>query len=247
MLESPAMSATAPPLPVRQRAPRSDGEQSRERLLRAGLRLFAQQGFANTSTREIAEAASTNVAAISYYFGDKAGLYRAVFFEPPDTAPPDLAPILGGTCSLKQALKTMLGSFIEPLKHDETARLCIKLHCREMLEPTGLWEEEINNGIKPMHAALVSLLCGRFGLKRPDDEVHRLAVSIAGLGVHLFVGRDVIEALAPQLSATPEAVDLWAERLLMYAEALIDAEEKRRKKAARHAAPPRRVSKRTEN
>ena len=247
MLESPAMSATAPPLPARQRAPRSDGEQSRERLLRAGLRLFAQQGFANTSTREIAEAASTNVAAISYYFGDKAGLYRAVFFEPPDTAPPDLAPILNGTCSLKQALKTMLGSFIEPLKHDETARLCIKLHCREMLEPTGLWEEEINNGIKPMHAALVSLLCGRFGLKRPDDEVHRLAVSIAGLGVHLFVGRDVIEALAPQLSATPQAVDLWAERLLMYAEALIDAEEKRRKKAARHAAPPKRVSKRTEN
>jgi TetR/AcrR family transcriptional regulator, regulator of cefoperazone and chloramphenicol sensitivity len=246
VLESRAVSATAP-LPARQRAPRSDGEQSRERLLRAGLRLFAQQGFANTSTREIAEAASTNVAAISYYFGDKAGLYRAVFFEPPDTVPPDLAPILNGTCSLKQALKTMLGSFIEPLKHDETARLCIKLHCREMLEPTGLWEEEINNGIKPMHAALVSLLCRRFGLKRPDDEVHRLAVSIAGLGVHLFVGRDVIEALAPQLSATPEAVELWAERLLMYAVALIDAEEKRRKKAARHAAPPKRVSKRTEN
>jgi AcrR family transcriptional regulator len=246
MLESRAMSATAPPLPARQRAPRSDGEQSRERLLRAGLRLFAQQGFANTSTREIAEAASTNVAAISYYFGDKAGLYRAVFFEPPDTAPPDLAPILNGTCSLKQALKTMLGSFIEPLKHDETARLCIKLHCREMLEPTGLWEEEIANGIKPMHAALVALLCRRFGLKRPDDEVHRLAVSIAGLGVHLFVGRDVIEALAPQLSATPEAVDLWADRLLMYAEALIDAEDKRRKKAARQA-PAKRVSKRTEN
>src|SRR5687767_7597346 len=246
MLESRAMSATAPPLSSRQRAPRSDGEQSRGRLLRAGLRLFAQQGFANTSTREIAEAASTNVAAISYYFGDKAGLYRAVFFEPLDTAPQDLSPILEGSCSLRQALKAMLGGFIEPLKHDETARLCIKLHCREMLEPTGLWEEEIANGIKPMHGALVSLLCRRFELK-PDDEVHRLAVSIAGLGVHLFVSRDVIEALAPQLSATPEAVDLWAERLLMYAEALIDAEAKRRKKAARQAAPAKRVSRRTEN
>jgi hypothetical protein len=37
-------------------------------------------------------------------------------------------------------------------------------------------------------------------------------VSIAGLGVHLFVSRDVIEALAPQLSATHAAVDVWAER-----------------------------------
>ena len=241
------MSATLPPLPARTRAARSDGEQSRVRLLHAGLRLFAQQGFANTSTREIAEAAGVNVAAISYYFGDKAGLYRAVFLEPLDTPPQDMAPLLNGSCTLKEALRRMLGGFIEPLKHDETARLCIKLHCREMLEPTGLWEEEIANGIKPMHAALVAVLCRRFRLKRADDEVHRLAVSIAGLGVHLFVSRDVIEALAPQLSATPEAVDLWTERLVMYAEALVDAEEKRRRKAARPCAPATRARPKTEN
>lgn len=233
------MSAT---LPERQRAPRSDGEQSRERLLHAGLRLFALQGFSKTSTREIAEAAGTNVAAISYYFGDKAGLYRAVFLEPIDTPPPDLSPLFAGTCSLKDGLRSMLGGFIQPLKHDETARLCIKLHCREMLEPTGLWEEEIANGIKPMHAALVSLLCRRFELKRADDDVQRLAVSIAGLGVHLFVSRDVIEAIAPQLSATHEAVDLWADRLVMYAEAMIDAEGRRRKKAG-----PTNLSRRKEN
>jgi AcrR family transcriptional regulator len=218
-------------LPERHRTPRSDGEQSRERLLHAGLRLFAQHGFAKASTREIAEAAGTNVAAISYYFGDKAGLYRAVFFEPIDTPPPDLGLLMRGNCSLVDGLRSMLGGFIEPLKHDETARLCIKLHCREMLEPTGLWEEEIANGIKPMHAALVALLCRRFGLAHPDDEVHRLAVSIAGLGVHLFISRDVIEAIAPQLSASHEAVDLWAERLVMYAQAMIDADDKRRKKA----------------
>jgi len=222
------MSA-APPIERQQRSIRSDGEQSRERLLRAGLRLFAQQGFAKTSTREIAEAANTNVAAISYYFGDKAGLYRAVFLEPLDAEPQDLSGLFNGTCTLLEGLRCMFAGFIEPLKHDETARLCIKLHCREMLEPTGLWEEEIDNGIKPMHAALVALLCREFGLKRPDDEVQRLAIGIAGLGVHLFVSRDVIEALAPQLSATPEAVDLWGERLLMYAQALIAAEGERRK------------------
>src|SRR5688500_16766581 len=53
-------------------------EDTRERLLLAALRLFAHQGYAKTSTRELAEAASVNIAAISYYFGDKAGLYRAV-------------------------------------------------------------------------------------------------------------------------------------------------------------------------
>jgi TetR/AcrR family transcriptional regulator, regulator of cefoperazone and chloramphenicol sensitivity len=217
----------------RLRSPRSDGEQSRVRLLHAGLRLFATQGFSNTSTREIAEAAGTNVASISYYFGDKAGLYRAVFLEPIDMPAQDFSVLMGGTCSLKEGLRCMLGGFIEPLKHDETARLCIKLHCREMLEPTGLWEEEIANGIKPMHAALVALLCRRFEQDESDDEIDRLAVSIAGLGVHLFVSRDVIEAIAPQLSATPEAVDLWSERLVMYAIAMIEAEEKRRKRKTR--------------
>ena len=233
------------PAPDRQRAARSDGEQSRERLLHAGLRLFAAQGFSKTSTREIAEAANTNVAAISYYFGDKAGLYRAVFLEPIDTPPQDMSALFDGTCSLKDALACLMGGFIEPLKHDETARLCIKLHCREMLEPTGLWEEEISNGIKPMHAALVKVLCRRFELDDADDEVHRLAVSISGLGVHLFVSRDVIEAIAPQLSATHDAVDLWGDRLVMYAEAMIDAEDKRRKKALKQQTGGASIARRT--
>lgn len=50
---------------------RADGEQSRERLLLASMRLFAEQGYSRASTREIALAAGVNVAAISYYFGDK--------------------------------------------------------------------------------------------------------------------------------------------------------------------------------
>ena len=222
-------------VPERHRAQRSDGEQARTRLLQAALRLFAQQGFAKTSTREIAEAASANVAAISYYFGDKAGLYRAVFLEPLDKPQPDPSACFSHSCSLVDGLRCMLRGVVAPLKHDEIARLCVKLHCREMLEPTGLWQEEIANGIKPMHAALVALLCRRFDLPQADDDVHRLAVSVAGLGVHLLVSHEVIEALAPQLSVTPEAVDLWTERLLMYAEAMIDAEDKRRKKAAKAA------------
>ena len=73
------------------RKTRSDGAQSRERLLLAAMRLFAEQGFANTSTREIALAAGTNIASISYYFGDKAGLYRAAFSDHATCSPEGLA------------------------------------------------------------------------------------------------------------------------------------------------------------
>eukprot|EP01034_Spumella_vulgaris_P043923 gene43923-54579_t len=58
-----------------------DAADSRARLLDAALRLFAEQGFAKTSIRQIAEAASVNTALISYYFGDKKGLYTAAYSE----------------------------------------------------------------------------------------------------------------------------------------------------------------------
>jgi TetR/AcrR family transcriptional regulator, regulator of cefoperazone and chloramphenicol sensitivity len=215
------------------RAVRHDGEASRARLLASGLRLFAQQGFAKTSTRELAEDAGVNVASISYYFGDKAGLYRAVFFEPLGSPQDDVARISAPGLSLPQALAGLYAGFLEPLKRGDTARLCMKLHFREMLEPTGLWQEEIAHGIRPIHEALLSVLCRHFGLAQADDELQRLAVCICGLGVHLHVGHDVIEQLAPQLNQRADALDRWSDRLVMYALAMIEAERQRRGGAVR--------------
>ncbi|MES2888786.1 MAG: CerR family C-terminal domain-containing protein [Pseudomonadota bacterium] len=211
---------------------RADGEQSRERLRQAALVLFAQQGFSKTSTREIAEAAQTNVAAISYYFGDKAGLYRAVFAAPRDDIGVLLNHLADAALPLEQALKAVLRGFIEPLREGDMARHCMKLHMREMLEPTGLWEEEIRDGIAPQHAALVRVLSLHLGLARADDEVHRLAISIAGLGVHLHVGHEVIEVLAPRLNRGARALDDWSDRLVMYALAMVEAERLRRAQQA---------------
>ncbi|RYY97735.1 MAG: TetR/AcrR family transcriptional regulator [Chitinophagaceae bacterium] len=43
--------------------------------------LFAQKGYDGTSVRDIAEAAGVNLAMISYYFGSKEGLIKALFEE----------------------------------------------------------------------------------------------------------------------------------------------------------------------
>ena len=205
------------------------GEEARERLLMAGLRLFALQGFAKTSTRELAEAAGVNVAAISYYFGDKAGLYRAVFFEPMGGAPADdVARVADPALPLATALARFYEAFLEPLKQGDVSRLCMKLHFREMLEPTGLWDEELAHGIRPMHDALVTVLLRHFHLAQPDDDLQRLAICLAGLGVHMHVGRDVTDAVAPGLNASPAHFDLWLERLVMFGLAMVQAEQARR-------------------
>lgn len=53
-------------------------EETRRRLVAAGLDLFARHGFNAVTTRQLAEAAGVNQAAIPYHFGGKEGVYRAV-------------------------------------------------------------------------------------------------------------------------------------------------------------------------
>jgi AcrR family transcriptional regulator len=223
-------SASNPPQPQsHQGAPlRSDGVEARNRLLLAALPLFAAKGFAKTSTREIAKAAGMNLASIAYYFGDKAGLYRAVFTDPRSN--PHVLPDAdhGAAMELEPLVTLLLQSFVEPLKQDHLIQQCMKLHFREMLEPTGVWQEEVETNIRPAHHALVTVLSRHLGLAAPDDDIHRLAFSIAGLGVMLHIGHDVVGTITPQLLASHVALDIYCERLVGYAMAMIAAEAQRR-------------------
>ncbi|MGY3340672.1 AcrR family transcriptional regulator [Streptomyces filamentosus] len=55
-----------------------DDGHSRERILAAATRLFAERGYDATSTRAIGEAVGLNIATVAYHVGAKPELYRAV-------------------------------------------------------------------------------------------------------------------------------------------------------------------------
>ena len=129
---------------------------------------------------------------------------------------------------LPEALRLFFREFLEPLKKGEELRLAMKLRFREMIEPTGVWQEEIDAEIKPQHEALVLMLKQRFGLAEIDDDLQRLTFSIIGMAVHFYVGQDIVDSIAPHLLATPEDIDILADRLAAYAIAIIDSEAQRR-------------------
>jgi AcrR family transcriptional regulator len=54
------------------------GTQARLALVRAAAEVFGESGLEAATTREIAQRAQQNIAAIAYYFGGKEGLYLAV-------------------------------------------------------------------------------------------------------------------------------------------------------------------------
>uniref|UniRef100_UPI0010418D0F TetR/AcrR family transcriptional regulator n=1 Tax=Actinomadura fibrosa TaxID=111802 RepID=UPI0010418D0F len=53
---------------------------TRERLLDAAERLYAERGIDGVSLREIVQAAGArNATAVQYHFGDRGGVIRAIF------------------------------------------------------------------------------------------------------------------------------------------------------------------------
>lgn len=226
----PAVSPSGPPVA------RNEPSEARGRLLHAALALFAAQGFAKTSTREIAQAAGTNIAAIAYYFGDKAGLYAATFDEPLGGTSADLVALLdAGDGGMSQTLRRFFDAYVAPLRLGDVARQCMRLHLRELIEPSGHRTGEALEELRGPHEAMVRMLGRHLGLVEEgaaDDELHRLALAIVGMAIQLFVMQDIVDALRPGLLGSPAAIDAWAARLHDQAMALIDAEAARRRTAA---------------
>lgn len=224
-----AVPAPAPPT-TSSRKPRTDGVQARERILSAALRLFVERGHAATSVREIAQAAGVNVAAIAYYFGDKAGLYRAALFEPvragAAAVPAFDAPGLG----LAEALSLYMRACLQPLGHGADALLSVRLRFRESFEPTGMLEDERASRMH-LHARLVALLQRHLGLDAPDRELQALAFSLFGLVAYPYYGQDQLRAADAPLLDAPGAADAWSARLAGYAGAMVASEAARRRTA----------------
>ena len=63
------------------RKTRSDGDKTKERILKATLALFAKHGFAETENKEIAKKAKVDIASINYHFGSRKGLFEAVLIR----------------------------------------------------------------------------------------------------------------------------------------------------------------------
>lgn len=213
---------------VKHSAHDTDTGNARSRLIAAALKLFAEKGYKAASTRDICEAAEANISAIRYYFGDKAGLYRAAFIEPMGEQSCMLSVDSFEGMFLREALNRLFKDFLAPMKKSEELKLVVKLHYREMLEPTGAWQEVIDAEIKPQHAALVSLFKQHFGLSAIDEDLHRLAFAVIGMAVHYYVGQDVVMNISPQIMQTEEAVDILIDRLTGYAVSMVEGEAARR-------------------
>jgi len=162
----------------------------RDRLIAAGIELFGKKGFEATTTREIAQAAGTNIAGIAYHFGGKEGLYLACArhiatvvagrfgtvasdqsASPPGDARDAMAAILSAMTTLLVATPSM-----EPYT---------RFVLREHMDPTSALDILIGSLMGPTSDRLCALWAEATGADPQSEETHLTILNLVG-GVLVF-------------------------------------------------------------
>jgi TetR/AcrR family transcriptional regulator, regulator of cefoperazone and chloramphenicol sensitivity len=196
--------------------------ETKERLLEAGARLFAERGFAKVTVRDICRRARANVAAINYHFGGKTGLYEAV---------------------LQKAIHTMQGMTVEARAAGDGRTPSQQLHAyvlifltrvfenrngwihqlmmRELADPTPALDMVIDQVIRPRMAYLAGIVAAILGCGVEDDRVAYCVSSVHSqcLGV-------VRHPMAPKLglgAVTKEKIPVLAKHIAAFSVAGIRA------------------------
>jgi AcrR family transcriptional regulator len=97
-----------------------DGVSVKERIERCALELFAERGYANTSVREIVEAAGVTKPTMYYYFKNKEQLYETLFVEKIEAFFVEMRASLSKPVALREKLLSVANLYfsemrIEPL------------------------------------------------------------------------------------------------------------------------------------
>ena len=153
---------------------------TRERLLTAASRIFAEQGFQESTIADICERAETNIASVNYHFGDKESLYleawRYAFNQELDNHPSD-----GGipeAAPAEQRLAGRIHSLIARVADDNSYSFAIIN--KEMAQPTRLLADILEKEINPQRLQMLALLKECLGQAATEQHIHYCHTSIMG-------------------------------------------------------------------
>lgn len=189
--------------------------QTRERILDAAERLFADHGFEGASIRAIVEAASVNLAAVHYHFRSKEALLEAVLTRRISVvnaarmqrlvqAEADAAP---GVPSVEQILRAFIVPTVEFAQRSESGATFVQLMSRMFTEPrfslTDFLGQHFGDTIAQFSNALVRALP-----QFPREVVLWRAFFTIGAMHHLLCSRKKVVLLGRELCDQTSDMDM---------------------------------------
>ncbi|MEL7975836.1 TetR family transcriptional regulator [Isoptericola sp. F-RaC21] len=196
-----------PNLVARARSPR--GQQTRARLVDAGLSLLAEGGWAAVTTRAVAARSETNAGLIHYHFGGLPGLRTAVAQRASEAAVGPLVDLFLRSSDLDEGLDAIRTGIERLAADDRLVRLAVQLVAGAGQDP------ELGAAFRDSLAGARAAIADWFGARRPDwPEDRRLgfAALVAALidGLLLHRGLDENAPLTEALTAFRDLTDAVA-------------------------------------
>lgn len=182
---------------------------TRDRLLSAASRIFADKGYQDATIAEICERAQANIASVNYHFGDKQTLYleawRHAFNQELNQYPPD-----GGvsqSAPVEQRLAGHINSLIRRVADEESYSFAI-IH-KEMAQPTRLLADILEKEINPQRLQMLGLLRECLGQNASEQQLQYCHASIMGQCFQLLRLKQVQQA-RPQRTHAVDLSDISA-------------------------------------
>ena len=132
-------------------------EYTRQAIIKAAVRLFAEKGFQATSVRDIVAKARVNQAAINYHFKGKDGLYLELLelaFEKL-TEQAGFDPDKLKSLSREDAVRNFVQQQLRPLLFRDALRLYIRMFAWESAHPSKVFRKFMaTNAVSYLTAAV---------------------------------------------------------------------------------------------
>jgi AcrR family transcriptional regulator len=186
---------------------RQDGLTTRRELLEAAGAVFAEQGYAKATSKEICRRARANIAAVNYHFGGKDALYAAVLEEAHSrlVSLDALAAAARSRIDPRMKLKMLLARIVGEIARRESGAWELRVLSREVLSQSPLMAGLINNQIAPKAKIVRSILADIMELPAEHPAVSRTVVSVLGPCIFLLItNRELQSKVAPHLDFDPE-------------------------------------------
>jgi TetR/AcrR family transcriptional regulator, regulator of cefoperazone and chloramphenicol sensitivity len=186
---------------------RTDGEITRSRILEAAGQLFADTGFAETTSKAIAVAAGADQASINYHFGSRSGLYEAVLAEAHRrlVSFDDLQLLAGCDESPVQKLRLLIKHLVEQAVGRPDG-WHLKVLAQELMAPTSHLQTLLKDELLPKVALISGLMSEITGIPADDPAITLCLLNVAAPCLMLIISSRGIPGPLSEILHMPQTI-----------------------------------------
>ncbi|THB65007.1 MAG: TetR/AcrR family transcriptional regulator [Desulfovibrio sp.] len=209
--------------------PMPENPTTKDKLMFAGIKVFARHGYKGATVRQICQEAGTaNATAVNYYFGSKEKLYHAIlevmFAENARRREVQgqvlIDPAIDPVTRLRMALEMIIdvGFGTGPLAKDFTALLL-----RELMSPSQFLYEMVDTYVTQDDAVLRSIIRDFLGPEAPEEVVRDSMVSVAGQLFYYMAFWPVFSRIHPEHPGVSQYKEPLVEHIMRFSLAGLEA------------------------